>query len=435
MSGRAARAGQTDRPRYTPAMSATGARPPSSPPPSPPPFPPPAPRPAPWPAPTPADVAIIVLTHNGRAHLPACLTACLALDGLAEPAAVVVADNGSADGALDAVARDFPAVTRVDLGANRGFAAGNNAAARSQAAERPWLLFLNDDTAVDRRALRALCDALGPGDACAGARLVDWAGARLDFDGGAASWTGHGHPLGHGRRLATRRGHRPAGPLTSLFACGAAMLVHRATFLALGGFDADYFMYYEDVDLGWRLTLAGHDVRHVPAAVVRHRGGGSASAHPSAARARWHARNALANVVKNTAGDHLDRVVPAALALAAVRAGAPPDVIDAAARATAAAPAALPRPDDGWPGWPYLAGLDLDWANLAAARAAVQPLWRRPPDAVIARLGRPWAPVPPTRDGWAALRRAAAVFDLTAIFGPVDVHAGLRGRLWRVLGR
>lgn len=394
----------------------------------------PAPDPTP---PTPADTAILILTHNGTPHLPASLTACLALDGLADAASIIVADNGSSDGALDLVARDFPNVTRLDLGGNLGFAAGYNAAAASSSitADRPWILFLNDDTAIDRHALRALCDALAPGDVCAGARLVDWSGDRIDFDGGAASWTGHGHPLLHGQRIRPQHTPPPARP--QIFACGAAMLVHRATFLSIGGFDPDYFMYYEDVDFGWRLTLAGHDVRHVPTAVVRHRGGGSADTFASAVRARWHERNALANVVKNTAEDHLARVLPATLALAAVRAGAPPDVIDAAARLVALGippgdvnPShPLPLPSEDWPGWPHLAPLDLDWPALAAARAAIRPRWTRSPADVVTRLGRPWAPIPPTPDGWAALRRAAAAFELEAIYGPVDVHAGLRNRL------
>lgn len=393
--------------------------------------------PAPPSPPTPADIAVLVLTHDGARHLPPCLTACLALRGLDDPTAIVVADNGSTDANVDGALRAFPAVTRVDLGANLGFAAGYDALAASGAGDRPWLLFLNDDTAIAPDALLALCAALRPGDVCAGARLVDWSGERIDFDGGAVSWTGHGHAIGHGRRLAwraaragrdARAARHAAGDGPTLFACGGAMLVHRATFLALGGFDAAYFMYYEDVDFGWRLTLAGHDVRHVPSAVVRHRGGGSAGAHRAPERARWHARNALANVVKNTAEAHAARVLPAAVALEAVRRGAPLDVVDAAERVE---PSPLPLPSPEWPGWPFLAPLGLDWPALAAARAAVRPLWACRPEDVVARLGRPWAPVPPTAAGRAALRRAATVFALEDIFGPIDAHAGLRGRLRR----
>ncbi|MEO8083233.1 MAG: glycosyltransferase family 2 protein [Ardenticatenales bacterium] len=432
--------------------------------------------PAPPSPPTPADIAVLILTHNGARHLPTCLIACLALDGLAAPSAIVVADNGSTGGGLDDAMRAFPAITRLALGANLGFAAGYDALAESGASDRPWLLLLNDDTAIAPDALTALCAALRPGDVCAGARLVDWAGTRIDFDGGAASWTGHGHALGHGRRIdagsprspaAHRAPVRPAGGRAeghgdghgdgdphgggyvgphgdaaahpTLFACGGAMLVHRATFLALGGFDGSYFMYYEDVDFGWRLTLAGYDVRHAPAAVVRHRGGGSAAAHPDASRARWHARNALANVVKNTADVHVARILPAALALEAVRRGAPLDVVDAAAVPVddrAAAPSMpLPLPAPDWPGWSHLTPLDLDWPALTAARAAVQPLWARRPEDVVARLGRPWAPVPATGEGWAALRRAAAVFGLEDVFGPIDAHTGLRGRVRRAVGR
>lgn len=363
--------------------------------------------------PRPADVVVVVLTFDGRAHLGPCLASVLALTGLARRSALVVADNGSTDDSEAFVSARFPGIRWLALGANHGFADGYDRALAGLDAE--WVLVLNNDTRIRSDALAPLCAALAGGAPCAGARLVDWDGRRLDFDGGGMAFTGHGHALGHGRRL--RRGAPPESPRPTLFASGAAMLVHRPTFLALGGFEPRYFAYYEDVDLGWRLALAGHDVWHVPAAVVHHRGGGSAAALGTGRRAALHERNALWSVVRNYGDDLLARALPAALALAAVRAGAPLDVIETAMPPDDAWP---PLPEPGWAGWPALAPLHLHLPAILATRARIQALRQRTDDAVIARFAQPWAPVPPTADGWNALRRAADRFGLEDVFGPLD---------------
>jgi GT2 family glycosyltransferase len=371
------------------------------------------------------QLAILILNRNGRHHLGPCLEAALALAGLPGPGAVVVADNGSTDGSREWVAARHPGVTWLPFDTNLGFAEGNNRAARAIEAE--WLLFLNNDTAIAPDALERLRMAATAGVACAGARLVSWDGRWLDFDGGGASFTGHGHALGIGQPVP--RG--PAVTRPTLFASGAAMLVRREVFLGLGGFDPGYFAYYEDVDLGWRLWLAGQTVVHVPDAVVRHRHHGTAGAVSDRA-ARLYERNALATVTKVYADEPLARVLPAALALAAVRAGADATVID---QAVPAAGQELPLPAPDWAGWPYLAGLALDWPALAAARAAVQATRRRPDAEVLAHLARPRAPAPATAAMRVATDRAIARFGLTDLLaGMAEQDRGVgRARLARLV--
>lgn len=368
----------------------------------------------------PAKAAVIILNYNGRRHLATCLRAVLALDELRSPEAVVVADNGSGDDSLDLVAAEFPGVRLLELGSNLGFAGGNNRAA--ECVESDFLLFLNNDTRTAPDVLRHLAAHIGGDVACSGARLVSWDGRRLDFDGGGATFTGHGHALGFGRSVPRRR--QPVSP--TLFCSGAAMLVHRATFLAVGGFDSDYFFYYEDVDLGWRLWLAGYRVLHVPAAVVHHRHHGTADRLPSLTAARLYERNALATVVKDYDDRNLVQVLPAALALAAHRAGADSAVIGAADPSPASG---LPVPGQEWAGWSALEPLGLDLADLAARRARVQRLRRRPDSQILPLLSWPLVPVPPTRDGWSALRLAVDHFGLMAVFGafPEVRRTGRRG--------
>jgi GT2 family glycosyltransferase len=107
---------------------------------------------------------------------------------------------------------------------------------------------------------------------------------------------------GHGRQL------RPADlEAREIFsACAAAALSRRAAVVAAGGFDEDYFCYGEDVDLGFRLRLAGHEARYVPDAVVEHVGGASST---SQFATYFGHRNLAWTLVKNTPGP----VLPVAL--------------------------------------------------------------------------------------------------------------------------
>ena len=345
----------------------------------------------------------------------------LALKGLAGPSAVIVADNGSTDGSLDWLSSAHPEVQSLDFEVNLGFAEGNNRAAAESEAD--YVLFLNNDTVIAPDALAWLVEVVQAGATCAGARLVSWDSRCLDFDGGGASFTGHGHAFGYGHAVGdgntVPQGEtepRAAGSGTpTLFTSGAAMLIHRRTFLDLGGFDPTYFAYYEDVNLGWRLNLSGHKVVQLPAAIVRHFHGGTAGV-VSGLTGRLFERNALMTVAKNYDDVNARRVLPAALALAAVRAGADPDVITAATGLDDGAP--LPVPHADWAGWSSLAPLDLEWPAIAAARAKVQARRTAPDAQVIPLLGTPYAPVPPDRRGWQALSRAVHVFGLEDVFGP-----------------
>lgn len=399
-----------------------------------------------------AGLAVVVLNHDGLEHLGPCLEALSACEGLAGPECIVVADNASGDESLAWLERSWPRVQRLAFERNFGFAAGNNRAAEAIQAE--WLLFLNNDTRPEPGAILRLAEGLAAGADCAGARLLDWEGGRLDFDGGAASFTGHGHALGFGEPLpharagtgkssprAARR-DREAAARPSFFACGAAMMLRRELFLKLGGFAADYFAYYEDLDLGWRMQLAGLKVVHLPAARVRHRHHGSAQRLARGAAARLYERNALATVVRNYDAANLRRALPAALALAACRAQeldieAGARIIDSAEPA-GEGPGGLPLPGSDWSGWPALSDLALDFDALAADRARVQSLRRIPDTEVLPRLGLPFRAHPAEPQAEALLRRAVGRFELEAIFGPLQAEtapAGGPGELLRLGGR
>jgi hypothetical protein len=97
------------------------------------------------------------------------------------------------------------------------------------------------------------------------------------------------------------------------------LLIEREVFLRSGGFDEDYFAYYEDVDLGWRLWVMGYKVLYVGAAVAVHKHHGAQQQVPDASRRVLLERNAMLTMIKNYDDENLARVWPAAWMLAIKR--------------------------------------------------------------------------------------------------------------------
>jgi len=220
-----------------------------------------------------ARVAIIVVNYNGGALLARCLEA---LERQTERGfRTIVVDNASTDGSAEGLEAIHPGVEVLRPGHNLGFAAGNNLGAR-HAVDAQWLVTLNPDAFPEQRCLEVLLGAARahPEFAMFQARLVVDANRTL-LDG-----TGD---VFHVSGLHWREAHmRPAGPTDDLpreiFApCAAAAMYRREAFDAAEGFDEDFFCYAEDVDLGFRMRLAGERAMYVPDAVVFHVGSGTTS--------------------------------------------------------------------------------------------------------------------------------------------------------------
>jgi GT2 family glycosyltransferase len=230
------------------------------------------------------EVAIAVVSWNTRELLRACLQS-LGPEVQAGRAGVWVVDNASVDGSAELVAADFPWAGLIALEGNVGFgAAVNLAAARTRA---PWLAVANADVELMPGALRALLEA---GRARPEAGII---APRLVLPSGVTQHSVYPFPtlpftlafnLGLGslsERLAERwtlEGHWQGERARAVdWAIGAFLLVRRAAFDAVGGFDPVQWMYAEDLDLGWRLSAAGWSTRFEPTAVVRHHGAAATS--------------------------------------------------------------------------------------------------------------------------------------------------------------
>ena len=242
---------------------------------------------------TPA-VSIVVVAYQSGRHLETCLAALAAQDF--DDHEIILLDNASSDGAPQAAAGSHPQVRFVEAGSNLGFAAGVNLAAKL--ATGRWMALINPDAFADPDWLATLMAATQtwPQVKCFASRqLMAEDTTRLDGLGDVMS--GAGFPFRGGY---TGRDPGPVEPGEVFSACGGAMLVDRAFFLGLGGFDERLFCYCEDVDFGYRMRLIGEPTIVVPTAVVRHVGS-TASGGPRSEFAVFHGtRNRLWVFVKNT---------------------------------------------------------------------------------------------------------------------------------------
>lgn len=283
-------------------------------------------------------IRVIVLNWNGQRWLEKCLSALRGQEGCAFE--VVVVDNASTDGSLQIVRDRFPEYRIVALDTNVGFAAGNNAGARG--ASVPYLVFLNNDTEVEQGWLSALI-AVAERDPSVGLvtsqivfmdrpDLVDSAGDGYLRCGGAFKH-GHGQPA-----------ETPSGEREVFGACGAGFLIRRSLFERLGGFDEDYFMVYEDVDLSYRARLLGSRCLLARSAFVRHAGSGSLG-RVSPLAVFYGQRNLEWTWLKNSPPSILWRSLPAHVAydLAGLVAYARAGMLGQWLRAKLAAVMGLPR--------------------------------------------------------------------------------------------
>jgi GT2 family glycosyltransferase len=325
----------------------------------------------------------VALNWNGREHLDDCLAA-LTAQTYQGPFQIVLADNGSSDGSVDFVRERFPSVRVVRAERNLGFAGGNNLAARQVDAD--VIAFINNDTRADPTWLEELVTVLttAPDIAAAGGKIVNWDGSRLDFVGGGVTLTGLGLQFDHGEVRSPHDYERDV-----LFACGGSMAIWRKVFLDVGGFDDDYFAFYEDVDLGWRLWLAGHRVRYAPRSVVRHKHHGTSSRVAPERLALLYERNALMTIYKNYDDRNLQAIWPAALLLTAEKATLLIDPDRGAFAMGDGAPTAAPQPVPSQDISKVRASLRQRglWGTVRAVGRRIQPRVARLRQAAARRIG------------------------------------------------
>lgn len=276
----------------------------------------------------PGVVSVILLNYRGASDTVAALAYLAELDWPAARLEVVVVDNASGGDDLERLRAAAGSARVIAAPANLGFAGGCNFGVAAATGE--FLAFLNNDARPDPQWLSAAIAVFerDPEVAAVACKVLDWAGETIDYVDSSLTWYGMGYKRETGQPDSP--GQDEAHDV--LFATGSAMLVRAEVFRAVGGFDERFFMFYEDVDLGWRLNLLGYRVRYVPGSLAYHRHHVSMSRYGEWREHFLHERNALMALYKNYSDETLARVLPAALALAVrrgiARGGDDPGVLD-----------------------------------------------------------------------------------------------------------
>jgi len=215
-----------------------------------------------------AYVTVIIINWNGGEFVMRCLKA---LERQTyRDFRVVVVDNASSDGSAERIEREFAGVKLVRAGANLGFAGGNNLGFQ-HADGSEWVALLNPDAFAEPGWLERLVGAAQAHPDCAsiGSRLLRADDPRtLDGTGDVYHLSGLHWREGFGKPLDAWAlvGKEIFSP------CAAAALYRLSAIRAANGFDADYFCYSEDVDLGFRLRLLGYRSWYAPDSIAHHVG-------------------------------------------------------------------------------------------------------------------------------------------------------------------
>lgn len=262
-----------------------------------------------------ALVSVVLVNFRGTDDT---LTAVRALRDCAWPMdrlEIVVVENGSGDDSLTRLAAE-PGIVLIESAENLGFAGGCNLGVAR--ARGDVVAFLNNDARPDEQWISEAMSVLeaDPGVGAIASKVLNWEGDRVDFVESALTWYGMGYKPFTGEPLPAKE------PMAHdvLFGTGSALFVRRELFDRLGGFDERYFMFFEDVDLGWRINLQGSRVRYVPTSIAYHRHHASMTAHGAHKENVLLERNALFTLFKNLEDETLSEVLPAAMALSVRRA-------------------------------------------------------------------------------------------------------------------
>ena len=221
-------------------------------------------------------VAVVILNYNGvemlRRFLPSVIE-------YTKGARVIVADNASTDSSLAVLAAEFPSVEVIALDENYGFAGGYNKALDKINAE--YFMLLNSDVEVTENWLQPLLRFMDshPSAAACQPKLLSYNDKHMfEYAGASGGFIDkYGYPFCRGRIFDTvEKDCGQYDDCARLFwATGAALMVRSSAYRSAGGLDEKFFAHMEEIDLCWRMQLAGYKVMAEPRSVVYHLGGGT----------------------------------------------------------------------------------------------------------------------------------------------------------------
>jgi GT2 family glycosyltransferase len=221
--------------------------------------------------------AIVILNWNGRSFLEKFLPFVTATT--CPGAEVIIADNASSDDSVAFVMERYPQLRVIEMDKNRGFAGGYNEALRQVNSD--YYVLLNSDVEVTPGWLEPVISLMEK-DPSIGAcqpkiRMYADKGS-FEYAGAAGGWLDYlGYPFARGRifDVCEEDMGQYDQPEPIFWASGAALFIRSRLFHELEGLDTYFFAHQEEIDLCWRLQLAGYTIYSCPESVVYHVGGGT----------------------------------------------------------------------------------------------------------------------------------------------------------------
>ncbi len=259
----------------------------------------------------------IVIPHYNAATLVACLQS-LADHTEAGSTRVVIVDDGANGPNLQLACSSFPHIEVLHNDRRLGFTGSCNRGLETAATE--FVLLLNDDTRVTPGwlpPLLAACDADPHIGACQPKLLAAMRDGFFDYSGAVGGCIDRlGYTFCRGRLFDTveRDEGQYDAPIGLFWACGSAMFLRREAVVQVGPLDLDYFMHFEEIDLCWRLRLAGWRILSVPSSTIFHHA--AQSLPPDTfLKVYLNHRNNMIALLKNMPAWRLARLLPVRLLL------------------------------------------------------------------------------------------------------------------------
>ena len=241
-------------------------------------------------------VSIVIVSHNSAGFLQGC---CRSIDdhSAGRDVDVIVVDNASTDGSVALLKKDFPRVKVIENKTNDGFAAANNKGIRASRGE--YVLLLNPDTRFESDVVQGLLDVLAghPRAAAAGPKILNADGSiqrtGVSFP---TAWNLFAESLFLDSLLPYskifgrhRRKYDNPGEIAEVeYVQGSCLMLKRGPLEELGLLDEQYFMYFEETDLAYRLMKNGWKTLYAPVAEVTHFGGGGAAWYSETRLVQYH---------------------------------------------------------------------------------------------------------------------------------------------------
>jgi GT2 family glycosyltransferase len=222
-------------------------------------------------------VAIVILNWNGKNFLQQFLPSVLATSYSNHE--VIVADNGSTDDSIAFMQESYPSVRLIQFKHNLGFAKGYNEALKQ--VEADYYALLNSDAETQQGWLQPMVQLLesdGSIAACQPKLLLYRDKKMFEYSGAAGGWLDkYGYPFAKGRIFDVCEEDKGQYDQQEeiFWASGAALFIRAGVFHEMKGFDEYFFAHQEEIDLCWRIKLAGYRIYSCPAAIVYHVGGGT----------------------------------------------------------------------------------------------------------------------------------------------------------------